>query len=174
MPDGSYKVEETVSGLTAMAYAKLRFRPLTLKFQARYGENISDLLSISGFAVQEVIDPITGEQRYTPLTNLSFWSEVHTNGKKVQVGLFGGYLNNMGTKEAMSDAANPVYGLGTDIRSLVRVSPRILVNSGKVRVALELEYTQAAYGENYDEFYVPDSTVPVANWRGLASIYYFF
>ncbi len=40
---------------------------LTIKFQARYGENITDLLAISGFAVREEINTTTGELSYTPL-----------------------------------------------------------------------------------------------------------
>jgi len=67
-----------------------------------------------------------------------------------------------------------VYGRGTTIRSLYRIAPRLIYNSGKVRMALELEYTNAAYGENYDEFYIPAETTNADNLRILAAIYYFF
>jgi hypothetical protein len=43
-----------------------------------------------------------------------------------------------------------------------------------VRLALELEYTQAAYGSDYNEFFIPDQTVSVGNLRGLLAVYYFF
>ncbi len=49
-----YKVNEKVGGLTAMAFAKLTTKPITAKLQVRYGENISDLLAISGFAVTNI------------------------------------------------------------------------------------------------------------------------
>lgn len=173
-PEDVYRVDEVVAGFTAMGYSKITTAPVTIKLQGRYGENISDLLSISGFAVKEVTDPTSGERLYTPLRNMTFWGEVHTNGTKVQVGLFGGYLSNLGTREAMSGAGNQVYGLATNIRYLYRVSPRVLFNSGKTRLALEVEYTVAGYGAQFDENYVPDRVTPAENLRGLAAIYYFF
>jgi hypothetical protein len=171
--DEIYQVHELVHGITAMAFTKVTTGALTLKAQVRYGENISDVLAVSGFGVKDVTDPVTGEQSYTPLKSMAYWGEIHTNGNP-QVGIFGGVLFNSGTKEAMSDPSNAVYGLATDIHSMYRISPRIIYNSGKVRLALELEYTQAAYGENYNEFYVPDIAVSVGNLRGLLAVYYFF
>jgi hypothetical protein len=169
-----YKVKEKVSGLTAIAFTNITTRPATIKLQGRYGENIADVLSISGFAVKEEVDAATGERSYTPLKNISFWGEVHTNGTKVQAGIFGGFLKNQGTKEEMSAANNPVYGLATNIESLIRVSPRVIFISGKTKIACELEYTSAAYGNNYDTFYVPATTKSVANMRMLLSAIYAF
>jgi len=172
-PDEIYQVKERVQGISAIAFSKINTRALTLKVQARYGENISDVLAISGFGVKEIVDPLSGEQSYTPLTSMAYWGELHTNGNP-QVGVFGGVLFNSGTKEAMSDPSNEVYGLAQDIHMMYRISPRIIYNSGKVRLALEIEYTQAAYGEAYDEFFIPGNTVSVGNLRGLLAVYYFF
>lgn len=169
----TYKVEEKIGGMTAIAFAKIATKPFTVKLQARYGENISDVLAISGYAIKEITDATTGERSYTPLTSTSFWGEVHTNGNP-QVGVFGGMSSNNGTKEAMSDAGNQVFGLGTNIRTLYRISPRIMYNSGKVRLSLELEYTNAAYGSIYDNNYIPAETIEVGNMRMLMAIYYFF
>jgi hypothetical protein len=170
----SYSVDESVSGLTAIGFAKLKTNQITLKLQGRYGENIADVLSISGFAVKDVVNPTTGKQSYTPLKNMTIWGDLHTNGKKFQVGVFGGYTKNLGTKEAMSSTGNAVYGLGTNIESLLRISPRAIINSGKFRVALELEYTEASFGEDFDLDYKPASTTTTSNLRTLLSTYYFF
>ena len=169
----TYKVDEKVGGLTAMAFAKLSTKPVTAKVQVRYAENISDLLAISGFAVTAISNPLTGEYSYTPLKGLTFWGEVHTNGNP-QVGVFGGLTINNGTKEEMGSVLFPVYGRGTNIRSLFRIAPRVIYNAGKVRLALELEYTSAAYGQDYNTFYIPDQTTVAANLRTLLAIYYFF
>lgn len=169
-----HQVDEKVSGLTAIAFSKITLRPVTIKLQGRYGENIADVLSISGFAVKSVDDILTGQQSYTPLRNLTFWGEVHTNGTKIQAGIFGGVLSNMGTKEAMSSPGNPVYGLGTNIAALWRVSPRVIFISNKTKFALEMEYTAAAYGSDYDVNYLPETITPVANLRGLMSVIYSF
>lgn len=93
-----YKVNESVSGLSALGFAKIITKPLTVKFQPRYGENNSDQLTISGYAVKEIINQKTQERNYTPLTNTSFWADVHTNGKKFQFGLFTGIPKIMAQK----------------------------------------------------------------------------
>ncbi|MFP3860286.1 MAG: hypothetical protein ACLFUW_05645 [Bacteroidales bacterium] len=169
-----YKVDEKVKGLTAIAFSKIALDPVTIKVQGRYGENIADVLSISGFAVKDVLNTTTGELSYTPLTNITFWGDIHTNGKKWQAGVFAGFLENTGTKEAMSDVDNVVYGLGTDIESLLRISPRVSFVSNKFKIAAEIEYTSAAYGSDYDVNYVPASTNTVSNTRILLSTIYSF
>jgi hypothetical protein len=171
--DEIYKVNELVHGITMMGFAKITTGPVTVKAQVRYGENLADVLAISGFGIKDIVDPSTGEQSYTPLKSMAYWAEIHTNGNP-QVGLFGGILYNNGTRDAMSDPGNAVYGLATDIRTMFRISPRVVYNSGKVRLALELEYTEAAYGADYNEFYMPDRVAPVGNLRGLLGVYYFF
>lgn len=167
-----WRVHESLGGLTLMAFTKLTTGPVTIKLQGRYGENISDLLSISGFGVTEILDPLTGEQAYTPIQNMSFWGDVHTNGNP-QVGIFAGYTQNLGAKEDILDASL-VYGFGMNIQSLYRVSPRIIYNVGKVRLAAELEYTSAAYGEGWDLSYLPTTMTDAGNLRVLTAIYLFF
>ena len=168
----TYKVDEKVRGFTAMAFSKLTTKPITAKLQVRYGENIADLLGISGFAATAVTDATTGERSYAPLKSMTFWAEVHTNGNP-QVGIFGGYTSNNGLNESILTTV-PVYGRGTTIRSLYRIAPRIIYNVGKLRLAAEVEYTSAAYGDNYDEYYIPADITPANNLRVLMAVYYFF
>jgi hypothetical protein len=170
----TYSVKEKVGGLTAMAFSKITFKPVTIKLQARYGENISDLLTISGFAECNVVNDVTGECAFTPMTNTSFWGEIHSNGQKIQVGLFGGYVKNNGTKKEMSSPGNPVFGMGTNVNSVLRVSPRIIYTINKLKFMGEIEYTAAAYGSNYDLNYVPATTTTVANTRLLLSVMFSF
>ena len=168
----TYKVDEKVGGFTAMAFSKLTTKPITAKLQVRYGENIADLLGISGFAATGITDLTTGERSYAPLKSMTFWAEVHTNGNP-QVGIFGGLTSNNGVNETIL-ATVPVYGRGTTIRRLYRIAPRIIYNVGKVRLAAEVEYTSADYGDNYDEFYIPADITQATNLRVLTAIYYFF
>lgn len=170
----TYSVDEKVGGLTAIVFSKLTLKPVTVKLEGRYGENLADVLALSGFAVKEVIDPITQEQSYTPLKNMSAWGEIHTNGEKIQVGVFSGVTINMGTKEPMSSETNMVYGLGTNIESLIRVSPRILFISNRVKVGCEVEFTGAKYGSDYDINYIAATTEKVRTYRALMSMIYSF
>ena len=168
----TYKVDEKVGGFTAMAFSKLTTKPITAKLQVRYGENIADLLGISGYAATEIVDVTTGELAYAPLKSMTFWAEVHSNGNP-QVGIFGGLTSNNGINETILTTV-PVYGRGTTIRRLYRIAPRIIYNVGKLRLAAEVEYTSAAYGDNYDEFYIPADVTIATNLRVLTAVYYFF
>lgn len=171
-PVATYKVDEKVGGFTAMAFTKLTTKPITAKLQVRYGENIADLLGISGYAATEIVDVTTGELAYAPLKSMTFWAEVHSNGNP-QVGIFGGLTSNNGINETILTTV-PVYGRGTTIRRLYRIAPRIIYNVGKLRLAAEVEYTSAAYGDNYDEFYIPADITLATNLRVLTAVYYFF
>ena len=168
----TYAVKEKVGGMTLMAFAKLSTRPITVKLQGRYMENLSDVLAISGFGVTEIRDALTGERSYTPLKGMTAWGEVHTNGNP-QVGIFGGYTTNLGSKEELLDPAL-VFGRAITIQSLFRISPRIVYNMGKVRLAAECEYTSAEYGSDFDVNYLPDETTTANNLRVLLAVYYFF
>lgn len=173
---GKAVVDEYVGGLTSIAFAKYTTQKFTTKLQVRYGENTADILSPSGFAVTNMVVDGNGivTQSYAPLTNATIWGEVHTNGKKLQAGIFGGYLRNYGTNIAREDVNYPVYGLATNIVSLARISPRIIFVSGKFKLGCELEYTWTKYGSDFDEYYMPRSAYSVANSRLLISTIYSF
>ncbi len=169
-----YKVDESISGITAIAYTKITINNLSFKAQARYGENITDVLSPGGFAVKDV-DSVSGKQSYTPLCNITFWSELSLKINKFDIGIFGGYFKSMGTKAPVSNPESiSVYGLAPTIESLLRISPRGYYTYNKIKCGFELEYTQASYGNRFDENYMPASTIPVSNIRFLTSMYYYF
>ena len=175
----TFKVDEKVTSTSLMGFMKVKLQPVTFKAHAVLGQNLSDVLSITGFAVKEITDPVTEEQSYTPVKSMILWGEIHTNGEKWQVGIFGGLNNNLGTKDAI--AGNEVYGLVTNIKSLYRISPRIIFNSGKARFAVEGEYTSALFGETdtngmpiLDADGIPMNTTKVSNMRLLLAAYYFF
>mgnify|MGYP006297736477 FL=1 len=56
----------------------------------------------------------------------------------------------------------------------MRVSPRVIFNSGSTRFAGELEYTSAAFGSPSADDAIPENTTEIANLRLLFSVYYFF
>ena len=98
------------------------------------------------------------------------WAEVHSNGARWQAGVFGGYARNLGSRRTLT---GPSYGRGGNIREVFRISPRLVHNAGKLRLAAEAELTSAAYG-------APDARrkVGAATWatnvRFLLATYYFF
>ncbi len=166
-----FATEETVSSINAIAFLKVKTSPVTFKFEGVYGQNTPDVLGIGGFAVTEITDITRAYQSYSPISTMSAWTDIHTNGKDMQFGIFAGYTKNMG---ADKDIVGAVYGLGTNIESLYRVSPRVIFNSGNVRFALEGEYTVANFGSTTDLRAIPTDITTAANFRMLAAVYYFF
>lgn len=167
------KTDAAVSGLSGLAYLKLDLEPVTIKMEAVSGQNLTDMLQVSGFATQ-TLNPVTDERSYEPLRNLSLWTDIHTNGKPWQVGLFGGYTRNLGTQNTVLGDADLIFGFGNTIASLYRISPRVLYYAGKLRFGLEGEYTSATFGSSFDDHAVPVDTQTVGNMRMLFSVYYFF
>jgi hypothetical protein len=165
-----YATDEAVGAATFMAFAKARWPRLTAKAEAVWSENAHHLTMIGGYAVRGVPDQVRRVWEYAPLRTLSFWSEVLTNGKTWQAGLFAGYAKNLGASE---EIAGRVFARGADIADLVRISPRLVFNAGQVRFAAEIEATAAAYG-------IPDSFGRVrdgrrvTNVRFLLGVYHFF
>lgn len=169
-----YSTDELVGGMNAIAFLKVQAKKFTVKVEGIYGENIPDVLSIGGFLISDSIDMVKGYVKYSPMQTMSFWTDIHTNGKKWQFGVFAGYTQNNGAKEDMFSTNAPVYGLGTNIADLYRVSPRVIFNAGKLRLALELEYTAANYGSTRDTKGMPTTLTKADNLRTLFAVYYFF
>ena len=145
-----YAADENVSGYSATAFVKVRNKSMTTKLQAVYGQNLFDLLMLGGYAVASISDTAKNSVTYTPLAASSCWIELMTNGPKVQLGMWAGYSRNMGASDPIAVYSNKVNGTdatarGANIKNLMRLSPRVVFISGKFNIALETEYTTAAY-----------------------------
>lgn len=169
-----YSTDENVGGFNTIAFMKIQAKKFTVKLEGVYGQNIPDVLSIGGFLVSDSIDMVKGYVKYSPIQTMSFWTDIHSNGKKWQFGVFAGYSQNMGATSDMFSGKSPVYGLGTNIADLYRVSPRVLYNVNKLRFALEFEYTVANYGSTRDANGRPTTLTEANNLRTLFAVYYFF
>lgn len=166
-----YKTDETVSGFNALAFVRLKTKAVTFKLQGIYGQNMPDVLSIGGFAVSDSTNTAKGFAEYATLNTASFWFDMQTNGQ-FQVGIFGGYSMNLGANTNI--IAETTYGLGTNIKSMYRVSPRISYKMNKVKFALEGEYTAANYGSTFSNTGIPETLTEANNFRILFASYFFF
>lgn len=162
------KTDDAVQGLSFLGYVRFDFDNLAIKAEGLYGQNLPDVLQASGYALKANTD----EVEYLPLNRLSAWTDIHTKGEDFQFGLFAGYSDNLGTSDEI--VPGTLYGLGTNIASMMRVSPRVIFNSGSTKFAGELEYTSAAFGSPSSEDAIPEETTEVANLRLLFSVYYNF
>jgi len=165
----NYKVDENISGISGMLYFKYAGKNVTFKLEGVMGQMLQSMTMLGGYAVKDY-NPVNGFQEYTPINVVSFWTDIHSNGPKMQVGLFAGYTQNNGTSD---DVVGQYYARSPNIDHIYRIAPRLIYNSGKFRIAPEIEYTVAAYGKNDVDGTVMDAS-EVANFRFLVGVYYFF
>jgi hypothetical protein len=171
----NYITDAGVAGISYMGFARASFEPITIKMQYLLGQNLTDLLQIGGYGISRIVDNDRGFVEYSPLTTMSYWVDMHTNGQKLQFGIFLARSENMGAIKSLEEGT-AVSGFGTDIKSLYRISPRAFYNLGRARVALECEYTGAHFGTiNISENSkgIPLDTHEVNNFRILLGVYFF-
>jgi hypothetical protein len=125
---------------------------------------------LGGYAQSASINAAYGYVEYLPIKNLSLWTDVHTNGSKINTGIFIGYTKNNGVGE---NVIGPFYSRGSNIDYIYRIAPRVNFNSGKMRFSGEIEYTTAAYGDTQTDGTV-DNSKEISNFRLLIGVYYFF
>ena len=165
--NGRHKTTEQVSSLAVMAFARFNLPQFVWKVEGVYGQNMTDHLMLGGYGV-ESLDEFTGIESYSPTGMFSAWTDLQT-GKELALGVFAGITQNLGAADDISN----FWGRGGNIDTIYRISPRIMWNSGKTRLAGELEYTAASYGITQSDATVEDAEF-VANLRLLLAAYYFF
>jgi hypothetical protein len=136
-------VDETINSKAGLAYVKYQGKKFRAVVQAVYGENLYDYLMFAGYAVSAA-DPLSQNQQYTAISQSSLWADLNYTMDHFKVGVFMGYLKNNGAGEDVD--LTQIYSRGVNIDNMMRVSPRISVQSGNVELLLEYEYTQAEYG----------------------------
>jgi len=143
-----------VNSVSFIGFVSAKFGVLTWKAEAVYGQNMSDVLQLSGYAVDADGDFISNQ-------TLSVWSELMGDiSEKTELGIFAGYTQNAGYGEA----ANYVNGFqGNNIDYAFRIAPRVGFKSGKLTIGSEVEYTLAQYG-------VFDTTNGTINISGIEPV----
>jgi len=187
MPEGhTVKVNDKATGTSFFGYIKFKTEPVTFKLYGVSGQSMFGMTNIGGYAESEIITLETNSQdkpiigyNYTPYKTTSFWTDIHTNGKTWQFGLFGGFSQNGGTVDKI-DTNGAKYTRGGNIDYVYRLSPRVTYSVGKFRIAPEIEYTVTAYahpdddGNMYDEKGKVTNSQEVGNFRFLIGVYFFF
>jgi hypothetical protein len=166
----NYKTSNTAKSASFSAFAKYKTKSITVKANGFYGGDAYDLTMLGGYGETTLSDTTGNLVEYSCVRNASVWGEVHTNGTKWQFGLFGGFQKNLGSD---NDILGANYSRGSDIDYVYRISPRVIYNVGKFRIAPEIEYTVAAYGDKEIKGTVKNAET-VGNVRVLLGVYFFF
>jgi hypothetical protein len=183
-----YIKEETVGGFSSMAFFKIKTPSIIYKLQGVYGQNLFDMTMMGGYGVSEVVDAAKEIVKYSPLNTVSLWTEyMHTVGK-FQLALWAGYTEIMGSDDKIIKYSNAIDGKevtlrgtaadnSSAIKNVIRISPRCVLMLGKLNIAVEVEYTDAAYALKdgtgklmRDDFGKILETEKISNIRGLLSV----
>ncbi|MFO7617145.1 MAG: hypothetical protein R6V75_07825 [Bacteroidales bacterium] len=166
----NYLNPNELGSLAAFVNLHVKTAPLTLSLMGTLAQNATDLTMIGGYGVAQVLDAVTGVRTFANLNTASGWVDLTTNGKQFQAGLFAGFSKNLGST---SEFSGPLYGRGTNIDYLARVSPRIQVIREKLTFAAEVETTVANYGLT-GTYGKVNNAAPVTNVRLLVAVVYRF
>ena len=166
--DNIYKVTERVTSVSPEVHIKYTTPMWYIAAKSVLGSNLTHTSMLGGYGVSG-IDAVTGEQSYSPNRNSSSWVNV-VYGKKWKVGVFGGYMKNLGT----TDAVSKMYGTGTDIDQLLCGSAEVTYNLPHWRFGVEYNYTTAWYGDLNPTNGKIINTHSVGNHRAVASATFMF
>jgi hypothetical protein len=164
------RTDETIESISTFATMKIKTRPVSISLMGIYGQNVSDLAMIGGYAVKEITDQVNQFRTYSNLNTTSYWADITTNGEKIVFGLFTAFSKNLGAGHQITET---IYGRGNNIDHLFRVSPRVTVIEGRLSFGMEFESTTAAYGIIQHNGNV-DNTNNITNLRILLSSCYKF
>ncbi|MDD4922128.1 MAG: hypothetical protein PHS30_06580 [Bacteroidales bacterium] len=131
-----------------MVYGGYTIGKLVIKAKALYGQNLTEHNIIGGYAISP------DHKKYIPYNSLS--SFIHFNyGKIHQLGLLTGFSANLGPSKTIPAGSN-FYGCGIVgsndpvnekiIGNVFRLTPTYSYNIKNWRMGVELEYTNAAWG----------------------------
>lgn len=156
------------------AYLKYNTPQIVVQAKGVLGEDMGDHIMLGGMA--KLTNGATVS--YAPFETTAAWVDV-ANKKNPSVGLFAGITQNNGLQDAPAAGTTVDYTAirGSNIESVWRVAPRIVYNSGKVRLAAEYEATSAMYASSRDANLAPVATSTdeaVLNHRFLLGAYLFF
>lgn len=159
---------------TGMAYGSFTKNIFTFKGKVMYGQNLAEHAMIGGYA-------ITPDHEYIPYNTFSTFFNL-CYGKTHMISLLGGYTANLGPTENLPDNSR-FYGFGVDkantasekiVGNIYRFSPSYSYNLKNWKIGVELEYTNASWGNRSE---IDGSIIyqeRADNYRAYAILMYMF
>ncbi|MBQ2067726.1 MAG: hypothetical protein II457_02250 [Paludibacteraceae bacterium] len=154
------KVKDRITTASPFIYLQYKTGDFSIKAKSIFAESGEHMNMNGGYGVKAM--NVDGSWEYTPTRTSTTWLSIVYGGKvgaqedkhpqKLQGILFGGYIHNFGTKEAL--ALNPdgtpaayYYPRANNMNKMWRLSPTLLYTVGKFQVGLEYEITSVQYGK---------------------------
>jgi len=158
--DVTVKVKDRITTASPFIYLQYKKGEFSIKAKSIFAEAGEHMNMNGGYGVKAV--NADGSWVYTPTRTSTTWLSIVYGGKvgpqedkhpqKLQGILFGGYVHNLGTKEAL--ATNPdgsligyYYPRSKSMNQMWRLSPTLLWTIGKFQLGCEYEITSVRYGD---------------------------
>ncbi len=179
---GNVATHKNIGSYNIQGFSKITTLPVTLKFEAMYGENFSNFVMIGGYGAQgtpqDAVNPEfwQSDYDYANLKTLSLWTDIHSNNKVWQWGFFAGYTENLGSDEPFLTIPEIKLHQYTDLHYLLRISPRLIYfATDNFSFGGEVAWYSAVYAEEFDENRVPVKSMdPAINYHVVLSAKYTF
>ena len=163
--DDGEKVGDRLTTANPYIYAQYSKGAFSVNGKVVYASAGEHFNMLSGYGVTKKNSD--GSWDYAPLHSTASFLSVKY-GRKVQVQGMIGYMKNLGTSKALyEDAAHSGYTSTSNVyisgngfhnlNQLIRVTPTVVYNLGKLSFALEYDLTTAQYGKYAEKGYVNSS-----------------
>ena len=154
------KVSDRITTASPFVYLQYKKGEFSFKAKSIFAESGEHMNMYGGYGVKKV--NADGSYAYTPIRHSTSWISIVYGGKvgaqedkhpqKLQGILFGGFVQNFGTKEAIIDAnGDGKLDLYTPrsaaMNRMWRLSPTLLYTVGKFQIGCEYEITSVQYGD---------------------------
>lgn len=149
------KVDDRITTVSPYVYAQYSKNAFAVNAKVVYASAGEHFNMLSGYGVTDVNSD--GSWEYAPLHSTASYLSVKY-GRKLQVQGMIGHMKNLGTSKSLyEDPANPGYtstknvyisGNGFhNLNQIIRVTPTVVYNLGKLSFGLEYDITSAQYGK---------------------------
>ena len=161
--DVAVKVSDRITTASPFIYLQYKKGDFSFKAKSIFAESGEHMNMYGGYGIKAV--NADGSYEYTPIRHSTTWISIVYGGKvgaqeekhpqKLQGILFGGYVHNFGTKEALMDLngdgkytnAELFNPRSSAMNQMWRLSPTLLYTVGKFQLGLEYEITSVQYGD---------------------------
>jgi len=160
----------------AVAYVGYTNKKFQVRAKSVLGQNMSEYLMVGGYGLS--VDATTAKADYTNFNTSTSWLSI-AYGSKIQVGIYGGFIQNLGSNKDLTLSPKSVYGNGffedsqQIMDQLYRVAPHICYKLPHFNIGFEYELTTATYGKIQTKGRAVNPYT-VSNHRALATISYIF
>ena len=153
-------VKDRITTASPFLYLQYKKGEFSIKAKTIFAESGEHMNMNGGYGVKKV--NADGSYEYTPTRTSSSWISLVYGGKvgaqedkhpqKLQGILFAGYVENLGTKEALATKADGslvgyYYPRVKNMNRMWRLTPTLLYTVGKFQVGLEYDITSVHYSD---------------------------